>query len=91
MDGARAATRRGFGWAAAVLLACGAAQANQADPTPRRQEVRTPPPPLSAEDAALVKELALLERVELLRNLELFERGAEEEASADGAARPEGG
>ena len=38
-----------------------------------------------------MKELALLERVELLRNLELFERGAEEEASADGAARPEGG
>jgi hypothetical protein len=85
MNGARAARTRGFGWAAAVLLACGAAQANQGDP------VRTPPPPLSAEDAALVKELALLERVELLRNLELFERGAEEEASADGAARPEGG
>ena len=29
--------------------------------------------PLSKEDAALVRELALLERVELLRNLELFE------------------
>jgi hypothetical protein len=29
--------------------------------------------PLSAEDAALVRELALLEKVELLRNLELFE------------------
>jgi hypothetical protein len=86
MTGARAARTRGFGWAAAVLLACAAAQANQGEPA-----VRTAPPPLSAEDAALVKELALLERVELLRNLELFERGAEEEASADGAARPEGG
>ena len=29
--------------------------------------------PLSPEDAALVRELALLERVELLKHLELFE------------------
>ena len=36
---------------------------------PPKQE----PAALSAEDAALVQELALLERVELLRHLELFE------------------
>jgi hypothetical protein len=88
MNGARAARTRGFGWAAAALLVCAAAQANQGKPPAVRI---APPPPLSAEDAALVKEMALLERVELLRNLELFERGAEEEASVDGAARPEGG
>ena len=39
---------------------------------------RPPPPaqqgkPLSAEDAEVVKQLALLEQVELLRNLDLFE------------------
>ena len=31
-------------------------------------------PALSAEDAALVRELALLEKVDLLKHLELFER-----------------
>ena len=87
MNGARTARTRGFRWAAAALLVCAAAQANQGKPP----AVRIAPPPLSAEDAALVKEMALLERVELLRNLELFERGAEEEASSDRAARPEGG
>ena len=39
---------------------------------------RTPPPaqqgkPLSAEDAEVIKQLALLEQVDLLRNLDLFE------------------
>ena len=39
---------------------------------------RAPPPaqqgkPLSAEDAEVVKQLALLEQVDLLRNLDLFE------------------
>ena len=31
-------------------------------------------PPLSKEDAELVKELALLERLELVKNLDLFEQ-----------------
>jgi hypothetical protein len=31
-------------------------------------------PALSAEDAALVQQLALLEKVDLLRHLELFEK-----------------
>jgi hypothetical protein len=44
------------------------------------------PEPLSAEDAALVQEMALLERVDLLRNLDLFERSADERDSRDGAA-----
>jgi hypothetical protein len=40
------------------------------------QETMEPPPPdtqLSKEDEELVKELALLERLELVKNLELFE------------------
>ena len=45
----------------------------------RPDEPRRPPPPpqqgkpLSAEDAEVVKQLALLEQVDLLRNLDLFE------------------
>lgn len=45
----------------------------------RPDEPRHPPPPLeqgkplSAEDAEVVKQLALLEQVDLLRNLDLFE------------------
>ena len=41
-------------------------------------------PPLSAEDAALVRELALLEKVDLLKHLELFERD-----EAAGTPRPQ--
>jgi len=65
---------------ASLLLAaalCGPLQAARAD------EPRRPPPqageqpqqgkPLSAEDAEVVRQLALLEQVELLRNLDLFE------------------
>ncbi|GAC1550629.1 MAG: hypothetical protein NVS2B9_16790 [Myxococcales bacterium] len=44
--------------------------------------------PLSAEDAALVREMALLERVDLLRDLDLFERGAAADAD-DEAASPD--
>jgi hypothetical protein len=62
--------------AAAILLVLAA-------PIARAQPPAAPPgkksaqpsagEPLSPEDAALVRELALLERVELLKNLELFE------------------
>jgi hypothetical protein len=45
-----------------------AGQGDHADKDRKRDSA-----PLSAEDAALVRELALLERVELLKNLELFE------------------
>lgn len=46
----------------AALLFAGAARAQD----PRR--------PLSGEDAELVKELALLEKLDLVKNLELFEK-----------------
>jgi len=65
---------------ASLLLAaalCGLLQAARAD------EPRRPPPapeqqprkgePLSSEDAEIVRQLALLEQVELLRNLDLFD------------------
>jgi hypothetical protein len=46
------------------------------------QETQEPPPPdtqLSKEDEELVKELALLERMELVKNLELFEPEKDDE------------
>jgi hypothetical protein len=43
----------------------------RAQPPPDRAQ---PSPPLSTEDTELVKEMALLERMELVRNLELFEK-----------------
>jgi hypothetical protein len=48
---------------------------------------RAPPPaqqgkPLSAEDAEVVKQLALLEQVDLLRNLDLFETPPSSEQQA---------
>ncbi|HEX9578248.1 MAG TPA: hypothetical protein VF993_10890 [Myxococcales bacterium] len=48
------------------------------------QETQEPPPPpgdtqLSKEDEELVKELALLERLELVKNLELFEPEKDDE------------
>src|SRR5260370_21925713 len=74
-----------LGCVAAALLCAGAARhahAQGAPPSGRggAQSGRTAPK-LSAEDAALVKELALRERVALLRNLELFERGGNDEPS----------
>jgi hypothetical protein len=59
---------------ASLLLAaalCGLLRDARADEPPR-----TPPQqekPLSAEDAEIVRQLALLEQIELLRNLELFD------------------
>ena len=48
---------------------------------------RAPPPaqqgkPLSAEDAEVIKQLALLEQVDLLRNLDLFEAPPSSEQQA---------
>lgn len=56
-------------------LLASAAHAQEATPPPRtpRPAPRKPPPPLSKEDAELVKQLALLEHFELVKNLELFE------------------
>ncbi len=47
--------------------------------SPQPQPSTTKSPRLSGEDEELVKQLALLERVELLRNLELFEGGLKDE------------
>jgi len=62
---------------ASLLLAaalCGPLQAARADePPPQADEQPRQEKPLSAEDAEVVRQLALLEQVELLRNLDLFE------------------
>jgi hypothetical protein len=57
----------------AALLA-GAVNAQDPAPQPLPQRAAQKPPPLSKEDAELVKELALLERLELVKNLDLFEQ-----------------
>lgn len=65
--------------AALLAQAAGAQQAHPVGPPKAQhqaqppQPAKTEPPPLSPEDRELVKQLALLERVELLQNLELFE------------------
>jgi hypothetical protein len=56
-------------WLIAALLA---QPAPQPAPPPQQAKAETRPP-LSEEDRELVKELALLEQMELVRNLELFE------------------
>jgi hypothetical protein len=50
----------------------------------------SPPPqkPLSKEDAELVKELALLEKMELVKNLELFEKDKDPPPSDDDPPAP---
>lgn len=59
----------------AALLAQAAPRPQAVPPAPPR-EAR---PPLSREDEELVRQLALLERVELLQNLELFEGGQQDD------------
>jgi hypothetical protein len=69
--GAGVADGAASGTARAAAQPRPAKEAPQAPPKGAPRDPR--PPPLSDEDAALVRELALLERVELLKNLELFE------------------
>jgi hypothetical protein len=60
----------------AVVIAAAAAAAQERPRPPRTQQqpdAGAATLPLSREDAELVKELAVLERLELLRNLEFFE------------------
>ena len=68
--------------ASAVLAALACAGAAQAQDRPRPVSPKpptqvapqpVPPKPLSQEDAELVKELALLEQLDLVKNLELFQ------------------
>jgi hypothetical protein len=63
---------------APLLLAaalCALPRAGRPDETHRAppQSAQQAKPPLSDEDAEIVRQLALLEQVELLRNLDLFE------------------
>ncbi len=77
---------RPFASAVLAALACaGTAQAQEGprpapppaqvapQPVPPKLPDTVAPPPLSPEDAELVKELALLEQLELVKNLELFQ------------------
>jgi len=56
--------------AAALWLAAPLARADEPRRAPPAQDAQKPP--LSPEDAEVVKQLALLEQVELIRNLDLF-------------------
>jgi hypothetical protein len=67
-----------------MIVSRARAQEPQRDaPDAGTQEQRKP---LSAEDAQLVQQLALLQDVELIRNLDLFES-----KPADAAQAPDGG
>jgi hypothetical protein len=74
----------------AALVCAGAARAQDRrtePPPPQQQRQPSPPPPqqqkepapLSQEDAELVKQLALLEQMDLVKNLELFQPDKEDE------------
>jgi hypothetical protein len=69
----------------AALVCAGAAGAQDrrtAPPPPQQRQPAPPPqkrPPLSQEDAELVKQLALLEQMDLVKNLELFQPDKEDE------------
>jgi hypothetical protein len=64
-------------WLIAALIAQAppSTAGEQRSPPPGEEvnAVHHPKPPLSDEDRALVKQLALLEQMELVKNLELFE------------------
>jgi hypothetical protein len=62
----------------AALLCAASARAQDAGTQKAREELAR----LSQEDQEVVKELALLERMELVRNLELFEADKEKDAEA---------
>ena len=62
------------------MIAALVAQAPQPSPPPQLQQAKAEKAPLSEEDRALVKELALLEQMELVKNLELFEAEKDEKA-----------
>jgi len=65
-------------WFIAIVLAAATAQERSQEAGVKEQrDGGAATVPLSSEDAELVKELALIERLELLRNLELFEQEKE--------------
>ena len=72
----------------AAVLAAATARADDKTPPP------TPPPmqakqptPHSREDEEMLKELALLERLDLVKNLELFEQDKEAEPKTESPER----
>jgi hypothetical protein len=78
--------RTWFWTSLAALVCAGAAGAQDRRTEPPQQQRQPAPPqqqkqpaPLSQEDAELVKELALLEQMDLIRNLELFQPDKEDE------------
>jgi hypothetical protein len=56
-----------------LLLAPALHAQEQGRPAPKPQVAKAPPPQLSPEDAEVAREMALLEKLELLKNLELFD------------------
>jgi hypothetical protein len=58
-----------------AALGAGAARAGTKPPHARTKlpAAKPPPPPLSAEDAEVARDLALLEKLEMLKTLDLFE------------------
>lgn len=64
--------RRWIAGLCAALVCAGASHAEDQRGTPPPEQ-REQKPPLSKEDAELVKELALLEQLDLVKNLELFQ------------------
>jgi hypothetical protein len=74
--------QRQFACVLVALLSAGAARAQDRRPAPRPAPAQADkPPPLSKEDAELIKELALLEQLDLVKNLELFQEDKRAEAS----------
>jgi hypothetical protein len=71
----------------AALVCAAQLPAEQARvPDPQASDAGKEPRPLSREDEELLKDLAVLERLELLKNLELFEDRDEPDA---GLQRPQ--
>jgi hypothetical protein len=76
---------------AAVASALPAHAQQDAPPSrPPSKAVPVKAKPLSPEDAAVVKELALLENVDLLRNLELFEDKKQDDSGPQKKPSPGG-
>jgi hypothetical protein len=71
-----------------AALALVSAQGDEPKPRPRPSQQKPAPDrarqtKLSAEDEALVKDLAVLENVDLLKDLELFEGKERDQAAKD--------
>ena len=75
--------RARLGLVAAVLAAATARADDKTPPPPPPPVQAKQPPPLSREDEEMLKELALLERLDLVKNLELFEQDKEAESKRE--------